>query len=610
MNQTNHSLSLDAPPRPGSETCAEGDARTSAAEKDDSVFIFPATSAQRRFWLLDQVQPGGNPAFNMSVAMRWRGPLDRSLLRRALNEVVARHEALRTTFEDERGQLRQLIAPALVLDLTILDATAAGETSASDLPAQLMHEEARKPFDLRVGPLLRAALLPLGSTEHLLVITVHHIVSDGWSNAILTRDLCAFYTALMQDKPASLPALPIQFADYAEWQQARLADDDFAAQREYWRQHLAGDLPGLDLPSDRPRRAARTVSGDVRFRLLSRELVGAAKALGAGENASPFMIFFAIFQILLCRYTSKTDFLVTSPSANRGRRELEPLVGLFVNPLLLRADLHGDPTFRELLGRVRSVALEAFSNQDIPFESLLDEFHGAMLQVNFQYDSGLPQLPDLPEGLTIESVPAASAGTVYELSVAILEDPRGLRLEFEYDTALFDAETIDRMLGHYEMLLQNAVADPAQPISALPLLTEDEKRNLGLDVAPVAAATPSHLDIRPPLVERVMEKPDAVAARHGRRELSCAELLARMERARNTDKSDRPPSDLDQAAAWVAHWRARVDTAPPPVVARSPEVEAAIAAASLALREYAGLDRKSTRLNSSHAGLSRMPSSA
>ena len=323
--------------------------------------------------------------------------------------------------------------------------------------------------------------------------------------------------------------------------------------------------------------------------MLPPELVRAARTLGAGESASPFMIFFAIFQVLLYRYTGKTDFLVTSPSANRERREFEPLVGLFVNPLLLRADLQGDPTFRELLGRVRGVALEAFSNQDIPFESLLDEFQGARLQVNFQYEPGLPYLADLPEGVTIEPVPAVSAGTVYELSAAVLEDPGGLRLDFEYNTALFDAETIDRMLGHYQTLLQNIVADPAKPISALPLLTQNEKRNLGLEARHVATAAPAHLDIRAPLVARVMAKPDAVAARHGRRELSCAELLARMESARNADKSDRAPSDLDQAAAWVAHWRARVDAAPPPVIARSREMEASLSAGCLALRECARL---------------------
>lgn len=581
--RTDHAL---APAPIASEADGASDVITAT---DASVFVFSATPAQRRFWLLDQLQAGGNPSLNMCLALRWHGPLDQTVLRRALNEVVARHEALRTTFESERGQLRQLIAPSLVLDLPTLNASDFRGTRAADLQAHLIDEETKRPLDLRSGPLVRARLVHLGPREHLLALTVHHIVSDGWSNGIITRDLCAIYAAFLQGKPAPLPELTIQFADYADWQQARLEADDFASQRDYWRQKLAGDLPGLDLPLDRPRLAAPTISANIRSRLLPPELARAAKALGAGENASPFMIFFAIFQVLLYRYTGKTDFLVISPSANRERREFESLVGLFVNPLLLRADLHGDPTFRELLGRVRGVALEAFSNQDIPFESLLDEFQAARLQVNFQFDSGLPQLANLPEALTIEPVPAVSAGTVYELSAAVLEDPDGLRLEFEYNTALFDAETIDRMLGHYETLLQSVVTDPAQPISALPLLTLNEKRSFALEGGQIAAVAPTPLEIRPPLVERVMEKPDAVAARHGRRELSCAELLARMESARNADKSDRPPSDLDQAAAWVAHWRARFDTAPPRVVARSPEVDAAIAGASLALREYAGL---------------------
>lgn len=582
-HNSSHAL---APAPIGSEIDGESDV---AATDTASVFVFSATPAQRRFWLLDQLQPGGNPALNMCLALRWHGPLDQPVLRRALNEVVARHEALRTTFESERGQLRQLIAPSLVLDLPTLDASDFRGTSSADLQAHLIHEETKHPLDLRAGPLVRGRLVHLGPLEHLLALTVHHIVSDGWSNGILTRDLCALYTAFLQGKPSPLPKLTIQFADYADWQQARLAADDFAAQRNYWREKLAGDLPGLDLPLDRPRLANPHISGNIRSRMLPPELVRAAKALGAGESASPFMIFFAIFQVLLYRYTGKTDFLVISPSANRERREFEPLVGLFVNPLLLRADLHDDPTFRELLGRVRGVALEAFSNQDIPFESLLDEFQAARLQVNFQYDSGLPQLADWPEGLTIEPVPAVSAGTVYELSAAVLEDPSGLRLEFEYNTALFDAETIDRMLAHYQTLLESVVTDPGKRISALPLLTLEERRQLGLESDPVGLAVPARLDIRAPLVERVMAKPDAVAARHGRRELSCAELLARMESARNADKSGRAPSDLDQAAMWVAHWRARVDTPPPIVVARSPEVDAAIAAASLALRECAGL---------------------
>ena len=587
MNRNNHSSSSPAPSRLGVDVDAKGEDRTKIAHHGESVFVFPATSAQRRFWLLDQLQPGGHPAFNMSLAMRWHGPLDQLVLRRALNEVVARHEALRTTFEDERGHLRQLIAPTLIVDLPILDASAFRETSASDLPAQLMQEEARQPFDLCLGPLLRARLLRLAPLEHLLLVTVHHIVSDGWSNAIFTRDLCAFYSAFLQGAPSPLPELTLQFADYADWQQARLADDDFAAQRLYWRQKLAGDLPGLDLPFDRRPRSGANVSGDIRSRALPLELVRAAKALGAEENASPFMIFFAVFQVLLHRYTGQEDFLVTSPSANRQRREFESLMGPFVNPLLLRANLQGDPTFRELLSRVRSVALEAFSNQDIPFEMLLDEFQAPRLQVNFHYDSGLQQPVNLPDGLTLELLPSVSVGTVYELSASVLEYAGTVRLELEYNPSLFDAETIDRMLGHYQTLLESAVSDPATAVSALPLLARDERRDLGLEGGAVDTTVLTHLDIRAPLVERVMGKPDAVAARHGRRELSCAELLARMESARNADKSARPPSDLDQAAAWVAHWRARVDTPPPPVIARSPEVEACISVAAEALRECA-----------------------
>lgn len=519
----------------------------------------------------------------MSFALRWHGPLDQLVLGRALNEVVARHEALRTTFDSERGQLRQLIVPILELDLPTFAASDFAGTSSTDIPAHLLCGEAKRPLDLRTGPLVRGQLVRLAPLEHLLVLTVHHIVSDGWSNGVLTRDLCAIYTAFLQGKSSPLRELTIQFADYADWQQNRLTDDTFAAQRNYWREKLAGELPGLDLPLDRPRLANPHISGDIRSRVLPPELVYAARTLGAAESASPFMVFFAIFQVLLHRYTGKTDFLVVSPSVNRERREFESLVGLFVNPLLLRADLHGDPSFLQLLGRVRSAALEAFSNQDIPFESLLDEFHGARLQVNFQYDSGLPRLAELPEGVTVESVPAVSAGTLYELSAAVFEDGGGLRLEFEYNTALFDAETIDRMLGHYETLLQNVVADPSKPVSALPLLTENEKRDLRLEVNYAAAPPVTQIDIRAPLVERVMAKPDAVAVRHGRRELSCAELLARMESARKAHQGGRAPADLDQAAAWVAHWRARAEIAPPPVIARKPETEASIAAACLAL---------------------------
>lgn len=545
--------------------------------------------AQRRFWLLDQLQPNGNPALNMSVALRWLGQLDPVLLREALNQVVQRHEVLRTTFASDRGALQQLVAPTLSVSLQTSDAAEFPENAPEDLVQDLIKEEAQRPFDLRGGPLLRARLVRLEPSEHLLLLSVHHIISDGWSNGVLTRELCAFYTASVAGRTLELPALAIQFADYAEWQQTRLTNGDFAAQLDFWRVKLAGKVPELELPYDRPRRISGEITGAVRSVLVPATVAAAAKSLATQENASPFMLCFAIFQALLHRYTAQVDFLVTTPSANRDRREFESVAGLFVNPLLIRANLRGNPSFRELLGRVRAAALEAFSQQEIPFESILDEVQAARLQVNFHYDSGLQQSLDLPPGVTVEPLPAVSTGTVYELSASVLEDAGGLRLEFEYNTALFDTTTIERMQGHYEMLLRSAVADPAKRISELTLLTPGEERSRVAELRDAA----DEVDLRARLVERVLAKPDAMLARHGRRELSCAELLARLEAPRLDDHEDKP-SDLDRIAARIANWRVRLDGEAPV------RVGAALTRASLAMFQRAEF-RENERVASSSA---------
>ncbi|MGI9088548.1 MAG: condensation domain-containing protein [Chthoniobacterales bacterium] len=548
-------------------------------EDEASVFVFPATTAQRRFWLLEQMHSAQNPALSMVIGLRWRGPMEPLLLRRALNAVVARHEALRTTFETERGQLRQVIAPVLQLDLTLAEAKGSETLDHPGVAAPWLRAEAAQPFDLAQGPLLRARLVRFGADDYLLLLAIHHIVSDGWSNGILVRDLCEAYSALLQNRAPAWPELPLQFADYADWQQTRLTNDDFAGQREYWRANLAGDFPALDLPYARTAHADSS-GGETASCLLPPELVRAAKSFAAAENATPFMIFFAAFQALLHRYTGQTNFLVTSPSANRERPEFESLVGLFVNPLLVRADLRGGPNLRELLARVRTISLEAFSNQDIPFGLLLDEFQAARLQVNFHYDAGWQQRINLPSGVSLELLPAASVGTVYELSASVLEEPRGSRLELEYNPGLFDSATIARLLGHYQTLLENMLARSTQPISTLSILSADEEEHFGLEIA--TAPPVETLDLRALLVERVMTQPDAIVARHGRRELSCAEILARID-----DRDG--ASELDQAAAWIAHWRARVETAPSPVRTSSLEQDAQLTAASLVLREFAGL---------------------
>lgn len=446
----------------------------------ESVFVFPATPAQRRFWLLDQLIPGGNPALNMSIGLRWRGPLEESILKRALNQLVARHEALRTTLEPDRKELRQLVAPTMVLELPIVGSNGSIGASGDQIRTRLASEEAGTPFDLRAGPLLRARLVRIASDDHLLLLTIHHVVSDGWSNRVLVRDLCATYAALRRGDTTSLPELQLQFADYADWQATRLANNDFAGQRTYWREKLSGTFPGLALSFDNLQHYRLSVVSETRSRMIPPELAYAVKSLSASEGASPFMIFLAVFQELLHRYTGQIDFLVTSPGANRERRELESVVGPFANPLLLRADLRGDPSFRELLGRVRGVTLEAFSNQDIPFESLLDEFQAGRLQVNFHYEVGWEPPIDLPKDVTIEMMRAVSGGTVFELSASMFEEPNGLRFEIEYKSALFSAESIERMLRHYETLLQSAISNPLKPISSLAMMTMDEARDLEL----------------------------------------------------------------------------------------------------------------------------------
>ena len=446
----------------------------------ESVFVFPATPAQRRFWLLDQLIPGGNPALNMSIGLRWRGPLEESILRRALNQLVARHEALRTTLEPDRKELRQLVAPTMVLELPIVGSNGSIEVNGDQIGTRLACEEAGTPFDLRAGPLFRARVVRIASDDHLLLLTIHHIVSDGWSNRVLVRDLCATYTALTRGDTTSLPELQLQFADYADWQATRLANDDFAAQRIYWRERLSGTFPGLELSFNNLQHNGLSVVSETRSRMIPPELAYAVKSLSASERASPFMIFLAVFQELLHRYTGQNDFLVTSPGANRERRELESVVGPFANPLLLRADLRGNPSFRELLGRVRDVTLQAFSNQDIPFESLLDEFQAGRLQVNFHYEVGWQPPIDLPKDVTIEMMRPVSGGTVYELSASMFEEPNGLRFEIEYKSALFSAESIERMLGHYQTLLQSAIANPLKPISSIAMMTMDEEKDLEL----------------------------------------------------------------------------------------------------------------------------------
>ena len=445
---------------------------------EDDVFLFPATPAQRRFWLLDQLVPGGNPALTVPLALRLRGRLDPAALERTCNEVLRRHESLRTTFHAERGQLFQAIAPAAAMTVPLVDVQDFPPAERAQVPDHLLTEEMARPFDLARGPVWRARLVRVAPEDHLLLFPVHHIVADGWSNGVLVRELGAIYAAFAAGLPSPLPELPVQFADFAQWQQTLLASGGFDAQLAYWRGRLAGELPVLDLPVDRPRPPWRgqAAPGGLRTRRVPPELARAIKTLAVREGASSFMVLLAAFTVLLSRYGGgQEDVLIGTSAANRDRLEVENLIGLFVNPLLMRVKLSGQPTFRELLGRVRRTVLDAFENADAPFEKLIEELQPRRLQVNFLYQHAFMQPVRLPD-LEWTPVRVGTPGSLFEWMAAAIEEPGGLTLSIEYNADLFDPGTIDAVLVSYEQVLAAVAADDKTdtPVTCLPLVPAGE----------------------------------------------------------------------------------------------------------------------------------------
>ena len=349
---------------------------------------------------------------------------------------------------------------------------------------QLARAEAQHPFDLVNGPLLRACLLRLTSREHVLLFTLHHIVTDGWSLEILSRELNELYSAFSEGRPATLSPLPIQYADYVLWQREWLKGEVLQEQLAYWRQKLAGAPTVLSLPTDRPRPAVQTSVGAVQTLVLPLRLLQELKQLSQSEGATLFMTLLAAFQILLMRYSGEFDVVVGSSIANRRQQELESLIGLFMTALVLRTDLSGNPTFLQLLARVREVALQAYVHQDIPFEKLLEELQPQRdlsrqpwFQVLFNLQNASASLLQLP-GLDCRPVSVDNQTAKFDLSMMLTEDQAGLQIVVEYNTDLFDAATMQRLLGHWQTLLEAIVRDPRQSIETLPLLTEAEREQM------------------------------------------------------------------------------------------------------------------------------------
>jgi amino acid adenylation domain-containing protein/FkbM family methyltransferase len=443
----------------------------------------PLSFAQERLWFLSQLEPD-SPAYHLFSGVRLRGGLDAAALGRALAEVVRRHEILRTTFASVEGRPVQVVSPAADVALPVEDLSTLRPQEREAEVARLTKVAARTPFDLARGPLVRASLLRLGEEEHVLLLTMHHIISDGWSSTVLVRELATLYEGFSKGEPAALPELPIQYADYAVWQREWLRGEALEAQLAYWRTQLAGAPPSLELPTDRPRPAVQTFNGAAVNFALSRELSESLAALARREGATLYMTLLAAFELFLSRYSGQTDFLVGGDIAGRTRVETEGLIGFFVNMLVLRADLSGDPTFRELLARVRAAALGAYAHQDLPFEKLVEELQAPrelsrnpLFQVLFTLQNASRERLEAP-GLELEAIAASGRPAKFDLTLAMRETEAGLLGVFEYNTDLFDDETVRRMARHFETLLEAAAREPARKVFDLPLLSEGERRRL------------------------------------------------------------------------------------------------------------------------------------
>ncbi len=443
----------------------------------------PLSFAQQRLWFLDQLDPG-NPAYNISSALRLRGSLRVSVLAAALREVVRRHESLRTLFPAEKGEARQRIGPAMHLPLPVADLSAVPPGLRAAETRRLIDGESYRRFDLARGPLVRPLLLRLDPEEHAFVFTLHHIVGDAWSSEVLVREVAALYEAFLAGRPSPLPELPVQYADFASWQREWLQGEFLDEQLRYWKQQLTGAPAVLEIPADRPRPAVPSGRGGHVYLQLGRPLTAALKAVGRREGATLFMVVTAAYKALLGYLTGRHDIVVGTDIANRHRLETEGLVGFFINQLVLRTDLSGSPTFRELLARVRETALGAYAHQDLPFERLLDllqterSLRVAPLFQTKLFFQNVPAQSIHLSGLDLAPLEPGSGGAKLDLTLAFWETPDGLRGWANYSTDLFDAATVSRLLALFEELLNRIAEDADLGIDDLNRLLSDTEKGI------------------------------------------------------------------------------------------------------------------------------------
>ena len=493
----------------------------------------PLSFAQQRLWLLDRLIPLG-AVYNNPYVWRFTGELDKPALENALNEVVRRHETLRTRFGIQDGEPVQVIAPALQIPLVVDDLT--------HLPPDEREDEARKrataaaslPFDLEHDPLIRAGLLRLAPSEHWLLIVWHHIVTDGWSAGVLTRELTSLYTAFRRGERSSLPPLPVQYADFAEWQRKWLQGPMLEKLVSYWRTALSG-LPILELPTDRPHPTAASYRGGRIELKIPERLVRSLKVLSRGESVTLFMTLLAAYQVLLHRYSGQADIAVGVPTAGRSRSELEPMIGFFVNTLVLRGDLNGNPSFREYLSRVRARALDAYTHQELPFEKLVEELapkrdlaRNPLFQASLAVNN-TPMAQWNVAGLEATRIEHVLRGTSkFDLALFLQEDGAGGMSGYvDYATDLFDQATAEQITGHFLNLLEAIVADPGCPIGTLPLLSPGERQRLLVDWNGTALPFPRDRCMHELFEAATAVHPDAPAIECGETSITYGQLDSR-----------------------------------------------------------------------------------
>ena len=492
----------------------------------------PLSFAQQRLWFLDQLQPG-SAFYNIPMALRIKGNLNYDAMNRTISEIVRRHEVLRTTFENVEGKPRVVIHPPEELIVPIVDLQDVPEEHRENRAKELAKAEAQKPFDLEKGPLFRVQLLKLAEDDHVALVTMHHIISDGWSMAIFVREVGVLYPKHIKGNGQVLPELKIQYVDYAAWQRNWLQGEVLQKQLDYWKRHLEGAPPVLELPTDKPRPPIQTFNGAAERMVIPGEVLQKLRSFSRQENATVFMTLLAAFYALLHRYSRQDDIVVGTPIAGRTHSELENLIGFFVNTLALRAQFTPGISFKELVQQVRQATLGAHAHQDLPFEQLVEELqpernlsHSPIFQVMFVFQNLPMERLELP-GITLQPFEAKPDVSKFDISFIASESPDGLMVEWEYNTDLFEATTIRRMMNHFQKLLEEAVADPQKPIHRLSLMEPAELQQIL--VAWNASQKPyeSNWCVHEKFEQVVAENPEGIAVEFDDVQLTYAQLNQR-----------------------------------------------------------------------------------